>query len=88
MDSVKMKINIPCPACGCMYCCAETKLGEKVKIEICTCSDGSGDYDVTIYQAGADEPLYEKHQCSQDDLADCLETRYKIDTKSINHQCN
>ena len=30
-----MRINIPCPNCGCQYCEGETKSGEKVKIEIC-----------------------------------------------------
>ena len=83
-----MKISIPCPDCGCMFCDAQTKNGENVTIDICKCNDGSGEYEVTIYPEGSDEPLNEKHQCTENDLAGCLASRFNIDVNTINHQCN
>ncbi|OJU28180.1 MAG: hypothetical protein BGN92_10035 [Sphingobacteriales bacterium 41-5] len=82
-----MKINIPCPNCGCQYCEAETKYGKKVKIEICRCNDGSGEFEVSIFPDNGNEPEYEKHQCSQEDIATCLANRFNIDLDSMNHQC-
>lgn len=82
-----MIINIPCPNCGCQYCEAETKSGEKVRIEICRCNDGSGEFDVSIIPAVESEIKYEKHQCSQKDIADCLAARFNVDLNSMNHQC-
>ncbi len=83
-----MKIKIPCPDCGCQHCEATTKSGEKVSIEICKCNDGSGEFEVTIIPEGASEIEYEKHQCSEDDIAGCLAARFNIDLNSMNHQCN
>ncbi|MCO6497190.1 MAG: hypothetical protein J5I50_05960 [Chitinophagaceae bacterium] len=80
-------INIPCPNCGCQYCEAETKTGEKVKIEICRCNDGSSEFEVSIIPANNSEIEYEKHQCSQKDIADCLTARFNIDLNSMNHKC-
>mgnify|MGYP001295624866 CR=1 FL=1 len=82
-----MKINIPCAECGCQYCAAEMKSGEKVNIEICKCNDGSGEFEVTIYPEGSNEPLNEKHQCNENELAGCLTSRFNIDLNSMNHQC-
>ena len=83
-----MTINIPCPSCGCQYCNAETKLGDKVKLEICTCNDGSGEFEVSIIPSDNIEITYEKHQCSQQDIADCLTNRFNIDLHSMNHHCS
>lgn len=82
-----MKINIPCPNCGCQYCEAETKSGEKVKIEICRCDDGSGEFDVSITPEDESQIQYEKHQCAKEDIEDCLIARFNIDLNSMNHQC-
>ena len=82
-----MKINIPCPTCGCQTCDAETKDGEAIAIEICRCPDGSGDFDVTITPQGG-EPLFEKHSGPIQDLEDLLAVRYKINLDSIEHNCN
>lgn len=82
-----MKINIPCPDCGCQYCDAETTSGEKVKIEICRCDDGSGEFEVSITDEETKETLYEKHQCSAAEIEDCLTSRFNIDLNSMNHQC-
>lgn len=82
-----MKVNIPCPNCGCQYCDAETRAGEKVKIEICRCNDGSGEFEISIISDESQETQYEKHQCSENDIAGCLTTRFNIDIDSINHQC-
>jgi hypothetical protein len=82
-----MKINIPCPDCGCQYCDAATVSGEKVKIEICRCNDGSGEFDVTIIPENESDIQHEKHQCSKEEIADCLSVRFNIDLNSMNHQC-
>lgn len=82
-----MKVNIPCPNCGCQYCEAETKAGEKVRIEICRCQDGSGEFDVSIIPNEDGEIKYEKNQCSENDIAGCLASRFDIDLNSMNHQC-
>lgn len=82
-----MKVKIPCPYCGCQYCNASTKAGEKVSIEICRCNDGSGEFEVTIIQNENREPLYEKYQCCEDDIASCLTARFNIDLDSMRHQC-
>lgn len=82
-----MNIKIPCPSCGCQYCEAETQSGEKVKIEICRCQDGSGEFEVTIFRADSGKSEYEKHQCSEKDIADCLIARFQIDLDSMSHQC-
>jgi hypothetical protein len=88
LKEVEMKINIPCPECGCQHCEATTKLGENVKLEICKCNDGSGEFEVTVYQNNAGTPSYEKHQCSEGELAGCLTARYNIILDSITHNCN
>lgn len=80
-------INIPCSSCGCQYCNAETINGEKVRIEICRCYDGSNEYDVTITSDNNDEIQYEKHQCSSEELENCLISRFNIVIESINHEC-
>lgn len=82
-----MTINIPCPNCGCQYCDAETKLGNRVKIEICRCNDGSGEFTVSIIPQNNDEIFYEKHRCSQEEVANCLTARFNIDLSTMNHQC-
>ena len=82
-----MKINIPCPNSGCQYCDAETKSGEKIKIEICRCYDGSGEFEVSIIPGDGCEIQYEKHQCGKDDIENCLTARFNIDLNSMNHQC-
>lgn len=80
-------INIPCPTCGCQYCDAETKTGKKVKIEICRCQDGSGEFDVTIIHSESGETTYEKHQCPKEDISDCLTSRFNIDLNTMHHEC-
>ncbi len=82
-----MKINIPCPNCGWQYCEAETKSGEKVKIEICRCDDGSGEFNVSITTEGSSQKEYEKHRCAKEEIEDCLTARFNIDLNSMNHQC-
>jgi hypothetical protein len=80
-------IKIPCPSCGCQYCEATTNSGEKVRIEICRCNDGSGDYDVSIIPNDGSQISYEKHQCSEKDIEQCLTSRFKINLETMNHQC-
>lgn len=80
-------INIPCPSCGCQYCDAVTKTGEKVRIEICRCVDGSNEFDVTIVRNESNMIDYEKHQCSEEEIELCLTSRFNIDINSINHEC-
>jgi hypothetical protein len=80
-------INIPCPSCGCQYCDATTILNEKVKIEICRCFDGSGEFNVSIIPRDGSQILYEKHQCSEKEIEQCLTSRFKINLETINHQC-
>ncbi|MGB4773315.1 MAG: hypothetical protein WBP58_17755 [Chitinophagaceae bacterium] len=82
-----MVINIPCPSCGCQYCDAQTKAGEKVKIEICRCDDGSGEFEVTIQHHSTGQVAYEKHQCAKEDIAGCLTSRFNIDLDSMSHEC-
>ncbi|WP_298143022.1 hypothetical protein [Flavobacterium sp.] len=81
-------INIPCPSCGCQYCEAETLSGEKVRIEICRCNDGSNEFDVTITNDNELETQYEKHQCAKEELESCLISRFNINIKSIDHKCS
>jgi len=83
-----MTINIPCPSCGCQLCDATTKTGEKVQIEICRCNDGSGEFEVSIIPANGSEIENEKHQCSGNDIVDCLTTRYRINLESMYHKCS
>lgn len=82
-----MKINIPCQNCGCQYCEATTLSGEKMKIEICRCNDGSGEFDVAIYPEDGSLSQYEKHQCPKSEIENCLTARFNINLESINHQC-
>jgi hypothetical protein len=82
-----MKINIPCDTCGCQECDATTNNGEKVKISICRCSDGSGQFDVSIEPYDGSEIIYETHQCSKSDIEDCLNNRYNVDLNSMSHEC-
>ncbi|MBK8369797.1 MAG: hypothetical protein IPL20_00165 [Saprospiraceae bacterium] len=80
-------INIPCPSCGCQDCDAETKNGTKVKIEICRCNNGSGEFDITITQENEVEPIYEKYQCSEEEIESTLVNRFDINLGSMNHRC-
>lgn len=82
-----MKINIPCPSCGCQHCEATTISGEKVKIEICSCNDGSGDYNVSISTEDGIHPTHELYRCDPLEIEDCLTSRFKIDLESMNHRC-
>lgn len=82
-----MKIVIPCPGCGCQYCTATTKSGKKVKIEICRCIDGSGEFDVSIIPEDGSQTQFEKHQCSQEEIENCLSVRFHVDLESMNHKC-
>ncbi len=81
-----MKINIQCPTCGCQTCQANTLSGQPVTIEVCSCPDGSGNYDLTIYPNSGD-PMYETYR-SLKDLEDILSSQYEIDLNSIKHDCN
>jgi len=82
-----MKINIPCPSCGCQSCDAETTTGEEVSIEVCRCNDGSGEFNVNIIPKSKGDVKYEKHQCSESEIESCLTSRFNIDLNSMNHQC-
>lgn len=82
-----MKVQIPCPSCGCQYCEALTKDGEKVRIDICRCNDGSGEFDITITHDKQSNIYYEKHQCTEDEISGYLSTRFSNDLDSISHQC-
>ncbi len=82
-----MRINIPCPNCGCQYCDAETKAGEKVKIEICRCDDGSGEFEVAIFHVATNHYENQKYQCTKDEIAGCLNSNFNIDLDSMNHKC-
>ena len=80
-------IKIPCPSCGCQYCEATTSSGEKVRIEICRCNDGSGEYEVSIMPNDVSKTSYEKNQCSEKDIELCLTSRFKINLDTMNHKC-
>lgn len=80
-------IKIPCPSCGCQYCEATTNNGQNVKIEICRCNDGSGEFEISIIPEGNSSILYEKHQCSDNEIEKCLNSRFKINLNSMTHQC-
>lgn len=80
-------IKIPCPSCGCQYCDATTKSGEKVRIEICRCFDGSGEFDVSIIPNDGSQITFEKYQCIEKDIEACLTSRYNINLESMAHQC-
>ncbi|MBK9680361.1 MAG: hypothetical protein IPO69_16085 [Saprospiraceae bacterium] len=82
-----MKINIPCAQCGCQNCDATTKSGEKVRIEICRCQDGSGEFDVSIIPKDGSQIQNEKHQCAEEEIEKCLTSRFNIDLDTMNHQC-
>jgi len=83
-----MKINIPCPYCGCQVCEGQTQDGVKCEISICRCADGSNEFDVTIEYPELQNTDYEKHQCTEEELETCLQSRFNIDLESINHQCS
>ena len=80
-------IKIPCPNCGCQYCEATTKSGENVRITICRCHDGSGEFDVTIESCDGQPTTYEKYQCSEKDIEHCLTSRFNINLQTMNHNC-
>jgi len=80
-------IKIPCPSCGCQYCEAITITGEKVRIEICRCNDGSRQYEVSIIQNDESKTSHEKHQCSEKEIEQCLASRFKINLDTMNHKC-
>lgn len=82
-----MKVQIPCPSCGCQYCKAKTNTGEEVRIEICRCQDGSGEFEVTIFHNGTGNIENEKHQCTEKEISSCLSTRFNVDLDSMSHQC-
>lgn len=83
-----MNINIPCPDCGCQTCQAENFKHEKYTINICRCNDGSGEFLVTLKPIDSLDYMEEKHQCSENDIANCLTARFNIDTSTIIHYCN
>lgn len=80
-------INIPCPSCGCQYCEAETNSKEKVRIEICRCDDGSGEFDVTIIPSDGSQIKHEKYQCPEAEIENCLKSRFNIDLDTMYHEC-
>lgn len=80
-------LKIPCPSCGCQYCEAITISGENVRIEICRCIDGSGEYEVCIMPHDESITFYEKHQCSERDIEQCLTSRFKINLDTMSHKC-
>jgi hypothetical protein len=42
---------------------------------------------VTIIPENESDIQHEKHQCSKEEIADCLSVRFNIDLNSMNHQC-
>lgn len=80
-------ISIPCANCGCQYCDAKTKNGENVKIKICRCNDGSGEFNVSIIPSINGQIEYEKHQCTEKEIEQCLTMRFDIDINSMSHHC-
>ncbi len=80
-------IKIPCPSCRCQYCEATTNSGEKVRIEICRCNDGSGEFDVAIIPSNGGQISNEKHQCSEKEIEQCLTSRFQINLDTMNHKC-
>ena len=84
-----MIINIPCTHCGCQTCEAETTIGQIVQLEICRCNDGSNEFEISITPLQANSnPEYEKHQCSANEIAECLSSRFNINITSITHRCH
>jgi hypothetical protein len=82
-----MIINIPCPNCGCQNCEAVTADGEKCRIQICRCPDGSGEFEVSIALANKELQIWEKYQCPATEIASSLTSRYNINYNTISHQC-
>ena len=82
-----MNVKIPCPSCGCQYCEALTNEGIKVRIEVCRCKDGSGEFDISVYNETDEWLLNEKHQCAEDEISHCLTSRFKINLDSMSHEC-
>jgi len=82
-----MKINIPCPDCGCQTCAAKTKTGEAVTIQICRCNDGSGEYEVSIIPIDGSDIQNEKHQCPSSEIETCISNRFDVDIESMSHNC-
>jgi hypothetical protein len=80
-----IKIEIPCPSCGCLKFEAETTNNSRVSIQVCQCVDGSNDFEVFITENG--KTTYEKHQCSKEDLAESLETRFSVKPDTLTHTC-
>jgi len=83
-----MKINIPCSSCGCQTCDAKNKSGDDVIIQICSCNDGSGNYDIEITPKHGGVSIYETHRCPSQEIEICLSNRFDIDIDSINHECS
>lgn len=75
---MKMKIDIPCPSCGCQECLGQTQDGVKCEISICRCEDGGNEFDVTITYPEMQNTDYEKHQCTEEELENCLQSRFNI----------
>ncbi len=80
-------IKIPCPSCGCQYCDATTNSGEKVRIEICRCNDGSGEFEITIIHNRTGDVHNEKHQCTEQEISSCLSSRFNVNLDSMSHKC-
>jgi hypothetical protein len=83
----KMKINIPCPHCGCQTFDAKTKTGDPVIIEICRCLDGSGEFTVRIINKDGSPDDYETYRCGKDEIENSLTSRFHIDLETISHKC-
>ncbi len=78
-------INIPCPNCGCNFLEATNLVGERVEIQICSCNDGSGEYEVIITVNGSKS--HEKFQCAVKEIENCLKSRFHINMNTIKYEC-
>jgi hypothetical protein len=83
----KMKINIPCPHCGCQTCDAKTKTGDPVIIVMCRCLDGSGEFSVEIKKLDGSHLCDETYRCSKDEIENSLTSRFHINLETISHKC-
>lgn len=82
----KVEIDIPCDVCGCSSYDAKTIDGRDCELQVCKCEDGSGDYEVTIYDLDG-EVIYETHRCDKEDITACLNSRFQINPDTIRHEC-
>lgn len=79
---------IPCAECGCQTMEGVNEDGQNLRIDICGCHDGSGEFEVTITPLSFGDICHEKHQCKPAELESCLESRYKIDYSTLKHKCH